>query len=217
MKYLIFSDTHLTDQFEERKYHLLASLVEQADRVVINGDLWEGYVIDFDTFVSSKWNGLFPLLKQKKAVYLYGNHDKEEYCDARVSLFSVEQGDSFTFKSGAATFVCEHGHKQYPMIDDYLPVKIPRWWQRFSSFLQATDMKFFGLYHRISKFRSLNEHIKKVSKGRFDDRTFFLTGHTHSAELDHSTRFVNSGIIQFGIAEYVWVEDGKVELVRERY
>ena len=92
MKYLVFSDTHLTPKFDHRKFSVLKEAIDQADRAVICGDFWEGFGNSFDDFVSSKWSEtLFPLLKKKKTVYLYGNHDKKEYANDRVSLFSVKQ------------------------------------------------------------------------------------------------------------------------------
>jgi predicted MPP superfamily phosphohydrolase len=88
MQTLIFSDTHLTKGFNRKKYEFLREIIEPVDRVIINGDFWDGYLTSFDKFVNSEWQKLFPLLKEKQTIYLYGNHDKTKWCDSRVNLFS---------------------------------------------------------------------------------------------------------------------------------
>ena len=64
MKILVFSDTHLSSTFEEKKFNLLKEIISRADRVIINGDFWEGYLISFKEFLDSRWKELFPLLKK---------------------------------------------------------------------------------------------------------------------------------------------------------
>ncbi len=66
---LIFSDTHLTTKYDRKKFELLSKLIGSSDRVIINGDFYEGYVINFGQFIASPWRNLFPLLKEKKAIY----------------------------------------------------------------------------------------------------------------------------------------------------
>ena len=65
-KILIFSDTHLTKRFEEKKYNLLVRLVSSSDRVIINGDFWDSWFVSFKDFLGSKWNKLFPLLRERE-------------------------------------------------------------------------------------------------------------------------------------------------------
>jgi len=88
-KILLFSDSHLHPPiFKKAYFDRLVNLIEQADQVIINGDFWEGYFYSFDQFVNSKWNQLFPLLKQKHTIYLPGNHDLMSKLDKRTNLFS---------------------------------------------------------------------------------------------------------------------------------
>ena len=122
MRTLIISDTHLTHRFDERKYYFLEKLISSYDHVILNGDFWDGYTTTFDKFVNSKWSGLFPLLKAKNAIYLFGNHDQERYTDERVNLFSVEQKKSHTIEIGIDTYHIEHGHVLEPGIDGILPI-----------------------------------------------------------------------------------------------
>jgi len=68
MKILIFSDTHLTSKFDQEKFDFLKKIVNSSDRVIINGDFWDSWFTNFDDFVKSRWNKLFPLLKKKNTM-----------------------------------------------------------------------------------------------------------------------------------------------------
>ncbi len=82
MKTIIFSDAHLTNRFDEPTYRFLENMILSADKIIINGDFWDGEVVSFNQFINSKWQKLFPLLLERKAVYIYGNHDRQ-----RISFF----------------------------------------------------------------------------------------------------------------------------------
>jgi len=43
MKIAIFSDTHLRLPFEERKFKFLERVIKNVERIIINGDFWDGY------------------------------------------------------------------------------------------------------------------------------------------------------------------------------
>lgn len=115
MKTLVISDTHLDLPFDEKKYALLERIISDADRVIINGDFWEGFPLTFDKFYSSSWNKLFPLLKSKKTIYIFRNHDAREYTDtSKLRTFSEIQTDRYTFKENGDTYVFEHRHTILP-------------------------------------------------------------------------------------------------------
>jgi len=97
MKYIIFSDTHLGKDYEEKRALFLKEVIKDCDKVIIAGDFWEGLQITFDQFINSPWKELFPYLKKKNTVYIYGNHDPKGSCDERVSLFSSKQAQQYTF------------------------------------------------------------------------------------------------------------------------
>src|SRR4051812_43742823 len=105
---LVISDTHLGQVFQPAKFALLVRLINQADQVIINGDFWERYLCSWDEFISSPWRQLFPLLRDKKAVYLFGNHDLEELSDYRREKFSTVQAQSYELESGGRLFHLEH-------------------------------------------------------------------------------------------------------------
>lgn len=219
VKYLIFSDTHLEPRFEPDKCRLLLEAINDADRVIINGDFWEGYLHSFDAIVKSPWaTELFPALKKKKAIYLFGNHDGERHSDERVNLFSATQGQQYAFESGEKTIIVEHGDRVYPMLDSKIGLLLPGWTVNVLQGVEEMALRIFG--HRFSNifYRPMNEKIKKgdlVSK--LDKDTYLITGHTHFAEVDHDSRYANSGFNKYGRISYITVEDGDIQLHQKRY
>src|SRR3990167_6496286 len=111
MKILVFSDSHLYLPFDEKKFQFLKKIIIDADRVIVNGDFFDNYMIDFNRFIASPWRQLFPYLLQKRAIYIYGNHDKRIYSNPKVNLFSVIQAERYKIKTANKTFIFEHGHK----------------------------------------------------------------------------------------------------------
>ncbi len=212
MRYLIFSDTHLTPKYEPKKFAALKEAIEQSDRVIINGDFWEGMSYKFEDFVTSSWSKeLFPLLKKKQAVYLYGNHDDKDLSDERRGLFSVKQLKQFVFKSGPNTYYVEHGDLLLhfpsfpPMVRNTLEI------------IEHMIFIFFGKNFMQSGYKRSNNKIKKKIAERFKSKEFLITGHTHSAEIDLENHYINSGFNNFGLSQYLFIEDGVVSAVEKEY
>jgi len=84
MSTVVFSDSHITSKFDRAKFLYLQSIVEPADRVIIIGDFWDGYMTDFTDLLNSKWSKLFALLKSKETFYVCGNHDAAALNDPRT-------------------------------------------------------------------------------------------------------------------------------------
>lgn len=218
MKYLIFSDTHLTDKFDEKKYILLKKIISSADRVIINGDFWDGYEIYFKDFIRSKWKKLFPLLKKKKTVYLYGNHDKKSLSDRRVNLFSVKQVVQYSLQSGKLHFWVEHGNKYFPDWEETVPIKQPNFViNRLYDIAEKTLFALFGTNIQRYFFSRFNRKIKLLIKKAVLKNHIFVCGHTHAQEIDLKNKFINTGIIRHGLAQYLLIEDGKLQLKSDRY
>lgn len=211
MKVLIFSDTHLTDNFEEKKFNFLKKIISRSDKVIINGDFWDGYLTTFDKFISSPWKKLFPLLKSKKTVYVCGNHDRFTYADKRINLFSVKQVTVYYLKNKNYKLIIEHGHKIYRTIDEKLPRKV----NKYLSLAAGFFLNYFPLTRLLLKMA--NSSIKNRVKNKRIKGEVLIYGHTHYAEKDINNKFVNTGSIENGIAEYVLIENGEIISVKERY
>ncbi len=218
MKYLIFSDTHLTAKFDKKKYTFLKKIISEADRVIINGDFWDGYEIYFNQFISSPWKKLFPLLKKKQAVYLYGNHDKKSLNDKRVSLFSTKQALYHLLKSSNRSFWIEHGNKYFPDWEEKVQIKQPNYViNRLYNITEKILFTIFGTKIQTVFFHQFNKTIEQAIQKTIPKRYIFICGHTHAQELDLKNHFINTGIIRHGLAQYLLIENGKLELKSERY
>ncbi len=221
MKILVFSDTHLTDKFDGAKYEFLKKIINEADQVIINGDFWDGYLTTFDKFISSKWQTLFPLLKSKDTVYIYGNHDKEELANEKVNLFSNIQAKKYQIKLGKEQFVFEHGDRIIISGDKKIGQKILLYCLtrlvQFthgliirSNFLSKQSQKRF--FVKVSK-----KMAKLINIERKNEDYFFIAGHSHGQMIDYDKKYANSGFIQHGIAHYLIIEDGNVKVIWQRY
>ena len=214
MKYLIFSDTHLTQRFDERKFKFLVKISEKADRVIINGDFWDGYLTTFSGFVNSEWKILFPRLLAKKAIYIYGNHDSPDLSDNRVSLFSVEQHFQILVKSGNLNLRIEHGQEIFRMPDKSFPKLVQK--------IGTAAHNLLRYYHyRIDKngyleyYRRPNRHFKMISRSL--KKEVLVVGHSHGGEYSEEENFANSGFIDWGYGSYLTVENDKITFHAEEY
>lgn len=218
MKTLIFSDSHLTQQFDEKKYKYLQRIISSSDQVIINGDFWDGFIISFDQFFNSKWSELFPLLKEKKSIYIFGNHDSQRLNDLdRIKHFSDIQLMSHTFIENGKKFTIEHGQRYFPTEFNNIDTTSPSF-RRISKFMRFTERFLAGIsgdtYQKLLRKNNvkLKKHISQNADG-----SYFIFGHTHSPEVDLSIKFINSGIICHGLAQYVLINDGNIEIIKERY
>lgn len=217
----VISDTHLTGKFDENKFRKLKQIIGSSDKVVLNGDFWDGYAADFEDFYNSKWNLLFPLLKSKNAVYVFGNHDKESFSDERRNNFCISADSKQIVEFAGKKLIFEHGDQYVWKIDRKLQITRPvRILNSITEFFQYLLIGIMGLKAFSILFGSMNDTLKKsialdLAK---DPNAIFFFGHVHVAELDLANRFVNTGIFNYGYAQYVTVDDkGNVKAINERY
>jgi len=218
MKTVVFSDTHLALPFDQKKFDFLIDLIERFDRIIINGDFWDGYLISFDEFVNSKWNMLFPHLLNKETIYVYGNHDKESQSDTRRSLFSKIQTKKYILETRMYTYQIEHGNRLSPFVDETDGFVSPPWVQK--SFSVAEYFIVNHLPKRIMKVTHgrFNNKIKKLWLDESKENQILVTGHTHFAEIDLESRFINTGFVNHGLGHYLSInEEGKSNSVVVRY
>ena len=216
MKILVFSDTHLTNHFDEKKFRFLIKIISPVDRVFILGDFWDGYQTTFSKFINSQWKKLFPLLKRKNAVYCFGNHDRKEYADSRLSLFSSIQTKQFCQKIGKHTFIFEHGDRLYQSID-----------MKINSHILITFLTFIA--HRILGnifyktginpfrliFRNESKNIQKKIELEKRPNEIYICGHIHEAMKKEY--YANPGYIDYGNGQYIIIDNGKIKMKQEKY
>lgn len=215
MRTIIISDLHLTRRFEKRKFNFLKKIIEQSDQVIINGDLWDYYFLNFSQFVQSRWNQLFPLLKEKRTIYLYGNHDRKKWCDSRVNEFSVKQGDRFNIKVNNTYLRIEHGNRIAKAPDDKYP-----WVTDFRS-TTAIFIVILGKFLRSKLGKKILKNLNKQMliwwKENNKPNDWLICGHSHYKEYNSTQRFINTGYIGYGIGQYLMIDDEDFQLIEDRY
>jgi predicted phosphodiesterase len=77
--------------------------------------------------------------------------------------------------------------------------------------------KSIGIEHISRVQKLMNNPIKKRSKTKIETAQILITGHTHIAEFDTSTKFVNTGFIDQGIGWYLELDDNGYELIKCTY
>ncbi len=220
MKTLIFSDTHLGPRFEEKKFNFLKTRILEADKVIINGDFWEGYLYSFQQFINSPWSLLFPFLKKKGAVYLFGNHDKRAESDREVDLFSVHHAEQYRHVLNGTTLVLEHGDRICKIAGDDSDLKRNKRLELMTRIADRIERVFTrnGLHnykrHLLGKY---NKTIKEQLDKELKSHEIFVCGHTHLAEFNTREKFINSGIVKHGVAQYLIINDKTIIPKEEWY
>jgi predicted MPP superfamily phosphohydrolase len=223
---LVFSDTHLTKSFDQKKFDFLYKIINESDLVIINGDFWDSWFCSFEDFINSKWNTLFPKLLEKNAVYIYGNHDQVNNCNDNVNLFSKFASDSLNFTCSNLTFRIEHGHKltaskRGPLIEFYgnLLTLTKQWGIEKTTHKFIHSLEILGRYifgYKILHENKIGRNSNNLMKGNYPEM-FLICGDTHFPELDINNNYGNAGAIIYGFASYIVIENGFPRLVKTSY
>lgn len=213
MRILVFSDSHLTAKFDQKKYDFMSGIIGDSDQVIINGDFWDGYVITFDQFIKSEWSKLFPKLKRKKTAYLYGNHDREDFSDHRVTNFSTEQQYRLFIKTSNKELVVEHGNKYLKFIDEKVNLSQSDMISSFADFSLNYErflVRNFGTGLIKRLYQRYNDNLKKQALKDLKSNQIIVCGHTHLIEVDLKNNFINSGIVNYGLGQYLIIEGDEI-------
>ncbi len=217
MKTLVFSDTHLSEVVDLLQLDHLVKIISNADRVIINGDFWDRCLCTFDQFVNSKWQSLFPLLKARDTVYIFGNHDRQEWTDQRVNQFSVCQRKGICIKNGTKQLLVTHGDAIIPLLENLIPVHSLRFlcsrtWIR----CEAAGIRLMGnRFPRVGA--ATNTTLKTFARQRLSENEILVCGHSHLREYDPDSNFINLGLHRQGLGQYLMVDDHAIELLEETY
>ncbi len=218
MKTLIFSDSHLSLPFEEKKFNFIEGIIKPVDKVIINGDFWESSLMSFQNFVNSPWRNLFPLLKEKKTIYIYGNHDKKISTNSKVNLFSDQQTDRYILNLKDKELVIEHGNRIHPFIDDRMN------WSKINSnitkpyeHIERLMVRKLGTRFLKMCYGRMNKKMKKKLKDELKLNQIYICGHTHYAEIDKESQFINSGLVRHGLGQYLVIEQDRIVAKEEWY
>ncbi len=223
MKILVFSDTHLYLPFDQKKFDFLKKIISESDQVIINGDFFDSYMNTFDEFIKSPWKQLFPLLKKKEAVYLFGNHDLKKVSDNRVGLFSVSQKNRHQIIINNKKFLIEHGHLTRPTLDTrfHFSWEFKHYGMLAGHIIRNLFVKIFGKLAVRILFGHLNGGSKIYIEDNYHPKNneFYVIGHNHFGEVDEKSQFAASGMILYGFAQYLTIDSitAKTTLHEEWY
>lgn len=212
MSLLIISDLHLTDKFNQKRFDELNDAFSKVDQVILNGDFWDSYRCSFDQFITSKWSNLFPLLLNKKTIYLYGNHDLKEDSDERVNLFSLEQGIFREIPWKDKILHIEHGNQLVPgFMENHFELrrnkiifKILLTAHLIKEWVLETFLPSKIVHHKIDK--KLKAAVIKNRK----ENEIWILGHSHLAEMDLEKGYINSGVNREKL-QYIVVSDSQIK------
>ena len=221
MKHLIFSDTHLSHKFEPAKFKFLRKIIFKADKVIIAGDFYDHLFTDLNKLLNSKWQPLFKLLKQKKAVFIPGNHDPLTGTN-REKEFCNQITPEYKLISKGKQFIVRHGHKINPgfhKFEDSVPKYIQKLALKTTNKIEKTLVNLFGWvapylfsYRYIDILKTINYRRKNKNYG-----DYLILGHLHFPYWGKRLKYINTGFINHGLASYTTIENGKIKLYWHTY
>jgi predicted phosphodiesterase len=222
MKILVFSDTHLYLPFDQAKFDFLKRIINEADQVIVNGDFFDDYMISFDNFIRSPWKDIFPLLKVKKAVYIFGNHDQEKFSDKRLSLFSDIQVTSYKLQVANIQYIFTHGQQFRKTADLFIKElfkPLVSLVVRIAHHKRQNLVNIFGRNFLRFRFAYRNIATKTKAIKTIKENEFIIVGHNHWAEVDTQNHFACCGAILYGFAQYLTIDSttAKITLHEEWY
>ena len=200
MKIFVFSDSHLHTKYDPEFVKWVEHWSKDVDKIIIAGDFWDKDMCTFDEFVNSEYKKtLFPLLKSKDAVYVYGNHDSEDLADNRVDLFSKEQVRTLDLELGGRGYHFDHGDRFFKYFETGIPLA-----EKFFYWMQELGCKLFGrAFYLIASSQAY-----KAEKLWKDKDSFLVCGHLHYSKLDkNSYILLASG---FGVLGGLIIDNGKL-------
>lgn len=215
---LLFSDTHFSHIVDLKLLQYLKKRILSADRVIIVGDFWDVWHTSFDAFLASGWSEIFPLLKQRRTVYLWGNHDPKKYMDKRVKRFCSHIAREYIVKANGHRWIVTHGdiftttnEQLFRVTHEHEWAKsILRVWERIEYFVARKigdrGLKMFDRKYDIA----VRNAVKK-------DGRRYITGHTHVFRTDPTKKFLNTGFCRHGLAQTIEIVNGKFIFRSERY
>lgn len=247
MKVLIFSDSHLSNSFDQLLFEKLTEVITKVDLVVINGDFFDGYVCTIKDFTQSEWRKLFPYLLDKNAIYIFGNHDTKEMTGEEARKFSTKQVDKFELKLGKKELTITHGHRFAPEFNAKHP-RLAKYFVRFYPILYwfSKNRGLLGnIYRRFmaGHYNKLLDSVKAYAQenkqgtqgtqgnwGKHDGQgnrgkhgrqheQILLVGHTHNSYVDLSAGLVCIGPFANGVANFVIIDTVKesIKVYQEEY
>ncbi len=216
MRTLVFSDLHLTHEFNRTQCDYIANQIKKVDQVVINGDFWDSYLTTFGAFLDA-WQPLLSVLAEKNTIYVQGNHDLLAAMDERVYAFSRQVVTEYSVVTSAVTYIILHGNT----IAQEFDARHPRLTARLKRFYPAlgvvAPLPVFGIpikaWQRHAQQRVDRELRAYVAAQ--DDNSMYVFGHSHIRRDMPESRYLNPGAWSLDIARFLVISQMGYELVQD--
>lgn len=217
---IVISDTHL-GKYNRETDIFLRDLIKDFDRVIINGDFFDSWLVTFEEFVKSEYNELFDMLREKETIYIFGNHDQKESVDSMLlKEFADYEGYQYQTKIGKEVYHFEHGHKFIKKMDN-------KFYILWGKFLDLIPKPFRALFYKLSVLgykitpKKISENSIGFKRNEFIKRTkpsdiYYVVGDTHVPVIDMENKYINTGCIIENLVSYLVIDDiGRPKLVRK--
>lgn len=186
--------------------------------MIIVGDFWDIWHTSFDRFIRSEWSRLFPLLKQKNTIYLWGNHDPIEYMDSRVKRFCVTAAREHVICVRGKKWTITHGdiftttnERMFRVTHEHEWAKtILRIWER----LESWTARVFGRNGLVVFDRKYDVEVRRAVS---ESGKRYITGHTHVFRSRPETGFLSTGLVRHGLGQTIEIVHDSFEFHSEWY
>ncbi len=220
MKYLVFSDTHFDNTFDDNLYKNIESIINNHDKVIILGDLFEGYKINFKDFLKSDWSNLFPLLKSKHSIYIPGNHDPIDLIDIdKAKLFCDEIIPNYEISTKFGKYKIIHGN-EFSLTPDkkYKVYKFPLFIRKLALLINnyENNQKIYAKFIKKNFKKIENYKIKKL-KNINKTNYWLISGHEHFPLIIENKKYINTGFIKYGFMSYLTITENGHKLTITNY
>jgi len=219
MKHYIFSDLHINDpRVDHALVYATFANISKDDRVILNGDIIEGWTSDYRQSVIKHFN-LVKLILSKTTVYVVGNHDSFMKWVCLLNLGHIKFYYPYCLMEvDERKWYIEHGHLsgQYGSMFRFL--------DRIDNNTIFTDVvshvTHWKMFSMQNKSRNAKDRMKAdaIEKGRKMGAEVVIVGHDHLCANYQSgnVRLVDAGTavktdkVKFTYAVY---ENGGFEIV----
>ena len=196
MKRIIISDTHIGSKFYRKDALLEFLSTSEYDELILAGDIID--FIKIPVFTHRCMEIIELVGKEKKIIYVVGNHDESFMGLIDKKFFNVKFFKRYEFEDHGRKFRIEHGDDyEKGMINNRVFVKILSVLQSILEWSFDFDLTTWWTKMQIKKHKLRSViHILREN----DDVDVFIMGHTHNPEaliwIDENEKiktYINAG------------------------
>jgi predicted phosphodiesterase len=209
MRTLIFSDTHLTGTFDQSECDYIVKLVQSVDKVIINGDFWDGYLTTFDKFLKA-WEPLLAELARHDVTYILGNHDTPKLTDERATQFSTVIDGEYVFEAGNNTYRVAHGHRHSREFDVRHPAatRLLGWLYPVVNSMKKYPIVGPWLHGQDEQAKKeLESQLISFVGEHAQPGELYVFGHSHLPSYSSEDQYLNPGSFRHNLARYFIIDD----------